>query len=62
MLTQAQNKELYDMVKAIYNHLGIDGRKPVDINQVRKQAEKDVLKYAEKKRKRSHGLEETCTR
>lgn len=41
------------MVKAIYNHLGIDGRKPVDINEIRKDAEKDVLKFAEKRKKKT---------
>lgn len=41
------------MVKAIYRHLGIDGSKPVDINERRKQAEKDVLRFAEKRKKKS---------
>lgn len=47
-----KQQEMYDMVKAIYKHLGIDGRKPTDINQVRKEAEKDVLKFAEKRKKK----------
>lgn len=45
-------KELFDMVKAIYTHLGLDGKRPVSIKEVREKAERDVLNFMEKKRKR----------
>ena len=38
------------MVKAIYRHLGLDGKQPISIKAVREQAQQDVLKFLEKKR------------
>ena len=53
MLTNTAQEELYEMVKAIYNHLGLDGKRPSSMNDVKEQAKRDVLIFMEKKRKRS---------
>lgn len=43
MLTSAAQEELYEMVKAIYNHLGLDGKRPSSMNDVKEQAEREVV-------------------
>ena len=45
MLTSAEERNLLEMVQAIYHHLGLDGKQPVSILSVREQAQKDVLKF-----------------
>ncbi|MGP8153951.1 MAG: hypothetical protein ACLQBQ_07410 [Smithella sp.] len=59
MLTDAEEQKLFNMITEIYHHLGLDGQKPISIIQVRVDAQKDVLKFQEKRRKRGHGFEET---
>jgi hypothetical protein len=51
-MTELQRIE--EKLDLIIHHLNINGDKPVDINQVRKDAEKDVLRFQEKKRKKGH--------
>jgi len=58
-LTSAAENELLRMVTEIYHHLGLDGSKPISINDVKIQAQKDVLRFQEKKRKGGYGLAKT---
>ena len=51
-MTLAEEKELFTMVKEIYSHLGLDN-KPLRLDDIRKQAEKDVLKFIEKRKKKN---------
>jgi hypothetical protein len=58
-MTDIEEKKLFDMVTEIYHHLGLDGQLPISINKARIDAQKDVLKFQEKRRRREHGFEET---
>lgn len=58
-MSPSAEKELYDMVKAIYVHLGLDGKRPESIHDIQDQAKRDVLIFMEKKRKWIHDLK-TC--
>lgn len=49
MLNPNQELELYKMVSEIYHHLGLSGQKPLSINQVSLEAQKNILKWREKK-------------
>ncbi len=42
------------MVTEIYRHLGLDGKKPLSINQVRIDSEKKILKWKAKKFKQEN--------
>lgn len=53
-LTDSEQTELFRMVREIYHHLGLDGRKIVSIKSVQKQAQKDVLKWKEKQSMKGH--------
>jgi hypothetical protein len=53
MLTDSEEKLLLKMVTEIYHHLGLDEQRPFSINNIKEKAEKDVLKWREKKSKRS---------
>jgi len=52
-MTDAEEKSLLKMVTEIYHHLGLDDQRPFFINNIQEKAEKDVLKWQEKKSKRS---------
>ena len=58
-MTDAEEKKLFDMLAEIYHHLGLDGQQPISIIQARIDAQKDVLKFQEKRRRREHGFKET---
>lgn len=54
MLTNAESRELYEMVKAIHHHLGLDGKKPLSLSSIQKQSEEKILKWKNKSLKRDH--------
>jgi len=56
-LTAAEEQKLLSMVSEIYHHLGLDGQRPVDINKIKIDAERDILKWQEKKRKKRNERE-----
>lgn len=56
-MTAAEEQKLLEMVSEIYHHLGLDGERPIDINKIRIDAERDILNWKEKKRKKGHERE-----
>lgn len=48
-MTDAEEKSLLKMVTEIYHHLGLDGQRPLSINHIQEKAQKDILKWKEKK-------------
>lgn len=59
MLTASEEQQLFAMVKEIYHHLGLDGQRPLSIDQLQRDAQKDILKWREKKRIKGHERERT---
>lgn len=49
-MTALEEQKLISMVTEIYNHLGLSGKVSYDF---KKQAEKDVLKFIEKRKKKN---------
>lgn len=49
-LTDEQQVELFKMVSEIYHHLGLDGQRPLSFNHIQETAQKDILKWRERKR------------
>lgn len=62
MISDADFQELYNMTKAIYHHLGLDGKKPLSINQLQKNVAVDILKWREKKSNKQRHERETPKR
>jgi hypothetical protein len=58
-MTDTQEKKIFDMLAEIYHHLGLDGQRPISIVQAGIDAQKDVLKFQEKRRRKEHGFKET---
>ena len=58
-LTTAQEVELYKMVSEIYHHFGLDGERPLSMNHVAEEAQKNILKWKEKKLKKKHEREKS---
>jgi hypothetical protein len=56
-LTTQEQRELFQMVKELYHHLGLDGERPQSINHLREEAKKDVLKWQERQAKKKHERE-----
>ncbi|MEN6375488.1 MAG: hypothetical protein ABFD75_12040 [Smithella sp.] len=56
-MNAAEEQQLFTMVKEIYHHLGLDGERPISLNHLRDKAEKDILKWREKKRIRKYERE-----
>lgn len=59
MLTATEEQQLFTMVKEIYHHLGLDGKRPLSIDQLQRDAQKDILKWREKKRIKGHEREKS---
>lgn len=53
----AEEKIMFNMVKEIYHHLGLDGKQPLTLNAIQKQSEEKVLKWKSKQLKRGHECE-----
>ena len=58
-LTAAEQRELFEMVKEIHHHLGLDGSKIISMKDIREQAKRDVLKWNEKQAIKEHVSETT---
>jgi len=53
-MTESDEKDLLRMTREIYHHLGLDGAKIISMRESREQVERDVLKFREKRLKRSN--------
>ena len=49
LVTQEQFNELFMMVKAIYNGLGLDGSRIVSYKTIEEQAKRDVERHRQKR-------------
>jgi hypothetical protein len=56
-MTHNEERQLFNMVAEIYHHLGLDGARPLSFSSIQNQAEKDVLKWNQKKLKKGHECE-----
>ncbi len=47
-------EEMYKIVKEMYHHLGLDGKKPLSLSSIQKQSEEKILKWKTKSLKKDH--------
>ncbi len=59
MLTDVEEKKLFNMVMEIYHHLGLDGQRPISFNNVKDEAQKDILKWKNKRRGKNYVSEKS---
>jgi len=45
MIEKQRIENIEKMISEIYNHLGLNGQRPLSINQVQLEAQKDILKW-----------------
>jgi len=61
-MTETEEKllqSLYKMTKEIYHHLGLDGQRPISFNNVKAEAQKDILKWKNKRREKNYVSEKS---
>jgi len=61
MIEQQRIENIEKMVSEIYNHLGLNGERPLSINHVQLEAQKDILKWRLKQVKKKDYERETST-
>ena len=59
MLTDIQEKQLLNMVTEIYNHLGLEGQRPFPFNSIKEEAQKNILKWKNKRGNKNHVCEKS---
>lgn len=59
MLTEADEQKLFKMVMEIYHHLGLDGQRPLSLNSIKEEAQKNILKWKNKRRRENHVCEKS---
>ena len=59
MLTDVEEKKLFNMVTEIYHHLGLDGQRPFQFNTIKKEAQENILKWKNKRSKKNHVCEKS---
>ena len=59
MLTEAEEKLLFNMVTEIYHHLGLDGQRPFSFNTIKEEAQENILKWKNKRSKKNHVCEKS---
>ena len=53
-MTDAEERILFKMITEIYNHLGLDGRRPLSLNNLQEEAKNNILKWKDKRLRRNH--------
>lgn len=53
MLTDKEQHDMYRMVKELYHHFGLDGKLPVSLMQMDREAAIFVAKWREKQAKKN---------
>lgn len=59
MLSDVEEKKLLNMVTEIYHHLGLDGQRPLSFADVREEAQRNILKWKNKRGKKNHVCEKS---
>jgi hypothetical protein len=59
LISSADIKRIEDKLDMIINHFNINGSSVIRFDDIRNQAQKDVLKFQEKKRIKRNGIEKT---
>lgn len=59
MLSDVEEKKLLNMVTEIYHHLGLDGQRPISFNNVKDEAQKDIMKWKNKRRGKNYVSEKS---
>ena len=59
MLSDVEEKKLLNMVTEIYHHLGLDGQRPSSFTNIKDEAEKNILKWKDKRRMKNHVSEKS---
>lgn len=61
-MTEAEEKllrSLYIMTKEIYHHLGLDGQRPMSFNNVKDEAQRNILKWQDRKKRKNYVSEKS---
>jgi hypothetical protein len=53
-MTEADERQLIQMVTEMYHHLGLDGKRPLSLSSIQKQSEEKILKWKAKSLKKDH--------
>ena len=59
MLTKAEEQKLFNMITEIYHHLGLDGQRPLSFNSIKEEAQKNILKWKNKRGRKNHVCEKS---
>lgn len=59
MLTEKEEQNLIRMVTEIYHHLGLDGQRPISFSTVKEEAQKNILRWKDKRRGRDYVSEKS---
>lgn len=53
-MTDAEERILFKMITEIYNHLGLDGQRPLSLSSLQEEAKNNILKWKDKRLRRNH--------
>jgi len=59
MLTDFEEQKLFNMITEIYRHLGLDGQRPLSFNAIKDEAQKNILKWKNKRGRKNHVSEKS---
>ena len=58
-MTDAEERNLFNMITEIYHHLGLDGQRPFPFANIKEEAQKNILKWKNKRSKKNHVSEKS---
>ena len=58
-MTNVEEQKLFIMVTEIYRHLGLDGQRPLSFNSIKEEAQKNILKWKNKRGRKNHVSEKS---
>jgi hypothetical protein len=58
-MTDAEEKILFNMIMEIYHHLGLDGQRPFSFNNIKAEAQENILKWKNKRGRNNHVCEKS---
>ena len=61
-MTEAEEEllhSLFKMTKEIYHHLGLDGQRPLSFTNIKDEAQKNILNWKDKRRRKNHVSEKS---
>jgi hypothetical protein len=58
-MTDIEEQNLFNMVTEIYHHLGLDGQRALSFANIKEEAQKNILKWKNKRSKKNHVSEKS---